>query len=68
MHGQSVNGSSVNGEVQEAETEEGTSSLERSKQGYVGVQDEITAEDEDQGTEDGVEEAGTEQGTSSLVR
>ena len=68
VRGQSENGSSVNGEVQEAETEEGTSSLERSKQGYVGVQDEITAEDEDQGTEDGVEEAGTEEGTSSLVR
>ena len=58
VRGQSENGSSVNGEVQEAETEEGTSSLERSKQGSVGVQDEITAEDEDQGTEDGVEEAG----------
>ena len=52
VRGQSENGSSVNGEVQEAETEEGTSSLERSKQGYVGVQDETTAEDEDEGTED----------------
>ena len=33
VNGQSVNGSSVNGEVQEAGTDEGTSSLVRSKQG-----------------------------------
>ena len=33
VNGQSVNGSIVNGEVQEAGTDEGTSSLVRSKQG-----------------------------------